>query len=459
MTLANFFFWIFIVFGMVNLVHIGLYVVGANLYDIKQFRRERAKRLAARAAGIDADHAAAEARAKRPFVTVLIPAHNEQAAILRCLESVYASTYDRMAIVVVDDASTDKTAAIVRNFIARHTASAQIERYQQDGYEHRKYVRPFSKPVMLVSREKNAGKAAGLNYILEHYVREGLTMTLDADSVLDAHAIENAVAYFEDERIVGVAANVQVMDQLNVLGMLQKFEHMVGYRSKKFYAMTNSEFIIGGVASTYRYDTLARVKFYDTDTTTEDIGLSMKIVSGGNREQRITYAADVVAHTEGVQNFKALLKQRYRWKMGSLQNLFKYRAMLGENSETYSRMLTMYRLPMAFLSELMLIMQPFIMAYVVYLSIVGGTLAMMVGGYFTITLYILWTIWPDEHHSLVRKLGLSLYAPLMYFCFYIMDFVQIVAIFRCLGHVGQITGRKATSSTWVSPERVQAQAA
>ncbi len=37
------------------------------------------------------------------------------------------------------------------------------------------------------------------------------------------------------------------------------------------------------------------------------------------------YAADVLAMTEGVQTFKQLLRQRYRWKLGSLQNLIKHK--------------------------------------------------------------------------------------------------------------------------------------
>ena len=41
--------------------------------------------------------------------------------------------------------------------------------------------------------------------------------------------------------------------------------------------LTNSEFIIGGVASTYRMNVIRESGYYDTDTQTEDIGLSMKV--------------------------------------------------------------------------------------------------------------------------------------------------------------------------------------
>src|SRR5205823_3229472 len=130
-----------------------------------------------------------------------------------------------------------------------------------------------------------------------------------------------------------------------------------------------------------------------------DIGLSLKLVAAsGNREARIVYAADVVAMTEGVQTFKQLLRQRYRWKMGCLQNLFKHRQLiLNRDTTKYNRLLTMYRLPMALVSEAMLILQPLLLVYIVYLSLHMHTLNILIGGYLTVTLYVLWTVWPDEH--------------------------------------------------------------
>jgi biofilm PGA synthesis N-glycosyltransferase PgaC len=228
---------------------------------------------------------------------------------------------------------------------------------------------------------------------------------------------------------------------------------MIGYRAKKFYTVTNSEFIVGGVASTYRRETMKSVQFYDTDTQTEDIGLSMKIVAQGNREQRIIYGANVLAMTEGVQTFKALLKQRYRWKLGMMQNLFRHTHLIGSLDKRYSKMLTLYRMPMAILGELMLLLQPIVLAYILYLSVHYQTTLLFVGAYLTITVYILMTVWPDEHSSIRRKLSLSAYAPVMYFIFYIMDFVQIIAIVRVLANPKKVLGISKTDGSWVSPER------
>jgi glycosyltransferase involved in cell wall biosynthesis len=54
-----------------------------------------------------------------PAVTVIIPARNEAAGIAACVESVLASVGVSLEVVVVDDASTDNTAEIVRGIRSR----------------------------------------------------------------------------------------------------------------------------------------------------------------------------------------------------------------------------------------------------------------------------------------------------------------------------------------------------
>ena len=411
-------FYIFIVTGAFNMLHLGFYLIGANIYDIKQFKRQSRQPKRKR-------------NRLQPLVTVVIPAHNEELVIERCLESIRKNTYRKVEVIVHDDRSTDTTASIVR-------------RYQRQ-YPHM--------ALRLISRRHQSGKASGVNYAIKKYAQGELIMTLDADCVLHKRALKRAVDYFVDPNVVGVAANVRIMDGTSILTLLQKFEHMIGYRSKKFYTLSNSEFIVGGVASTYRRDVLNRVKLYDTDTITEDIGLSMKIVASSPKHQRIVYAADVVAATEGVESFKGLLRQRYRWKMGMLQNLVKYRHLAGKVNKQQSLSLTLYRLPVAFLGEVLLLIQPLVLLYAIYLSFTYQTFGLFVGAYMTITLYVLWTIWPDEHSNTTHKLLMSFYAPVMYFIFYIMDFVQTVAVIRCLANPRQILRKTNDNGSWVSPQR------
>lgn len=409
-------FYIFVVVSTINVLHFGFYLVGANYYDIMRYRRNTVIK---------------KTRARKPIVSVLIAAHNEELSIVRCLDSVLKSSYRKIEVIVIDDASSDATRSLVRQYIKDHP----------------------KKNIRLRFRRKNGGKGEALNHALRGGISGSLVMTLDADSLIHKHSIANAVSYFADPKVVGVAANVRVLDSHTILGLLQKFEYIVAYRSKKFFSVTNSEFIVGGVASTYRTEVLKNVGFYDNDIQTEDIALSIKIVAEGNKENRIVYGADVIAMTEGVITFKALLRQRYRWKMGSLQSILKYRRLVANRSNIYSRMLTWYRMPMAFFGEAMLLLEPFAFGYVLHLCLQTDSLSLIIGAYITITIYLMWNILPDEHMGWSKKLQMSGYAPVMYFIMYIMNIVQLISIIHCLLNYRQALRRVKTVSTWKSPER------
>lgn len=440
-------FYIFMLISLIHITHLGLYIVGANVYDIKQLiHRARRKPV----------------QRPDPLVSIVIPAHNERFGVARTIESVLANTYKNIEIIVVDDGSTDDTAAVTRTFMKQKTQTGRVEtsiyRSIRNARLQRKVIRHgYEAPRMLVVTQPNAGKGAAVNNGIQNYARGELVMTLDADSLLYRSAIANAVRYFDDPKIVGVAANVQVLDDNTVLSVLQKIEHLIGYRSKKFYTIANCEFVVGGVASTYRMDTLKEVGFYDTDTVTEDIGLSLKIVAQkGNKNSRIVYAANVVACTQGVQTYKALFKQRYRWKLGMLQNLLKNWRMMTAGPQKYGFMMTKYRMPMAFLGELIVLVEPILLLYILYLSVLYASFGALLGAYFVVTLYVVWTLIPDEHLSVAEKIRYGLMAPFMYFIFYVMNAVQVAAIVRCLKNYKVLTGKIRTDGRWKSPERLVA---
>lgn len=438
-------FYMFIIIGVINLFHFVMYLVGANIYDIQAFINSKRGR-------------SPENKRRKPLVSVLVPAYNEEKVIERCLQSIWNNTYDNIEIIVVNDGSFDNTSEAVQRFIQSRTrsyrqVSAKIIRtkYGLKRVWHRGYS-PIQRRIRIVE-QRNGGKGSALNRGLRYHAKGELVMSLDADSIIHKYAISNAVKYFDDPSVAGVAANVRIIEQFSVLGILQRFEHMISYRSKKFYTIANCELIIGGVASTYRRDVLEQVGYYDTDTMTEDIGLSMKIAASGNRSHRLIYASDVAAMTEGVADFRTLLNQRYRWKLGNLQNIMKYRHLTFSKDKGYTKMLTWYRMPMAFLGEILLLLDPLVLAYVFYITIHFATIGLMIGAYMTITIYTLMTIWPDEHLNFWGKVKASVYAPFLYFIFYLMNVVQIVSIMRCLINKNKIVDLTDNKGNWISPER------
>ena len=81
MSFTVVFIWLFTVVGMYNFIHLGLYIVGANVYDILHVR-QKAKAVRNPAT-----------TPYEPLVTVLIPAHNEETGILSTIDTVARSTY------------------------------------------------------------------------------------------------------------------------------------------------------------------------------------------------------------------------------------------------------------------------------------------------------------------------------------------------------------------------------
>ena len=85
-------------------------------------------------------------------------------------------------------------------------------------------------------------------------------------------------------RVVATASNVNIMPNGTLLGLVQRYEYLISYHMKKAHNIFNVEYIIGGIGSMFRRDVLDEVGMYDTNTMTEDIDLTMKIIAkNGNR--------------------------------------------------------------------------------------------------------------------------------------------------------------------------------
>lgn len=121
---------------------------------------------------------------------------------------------------------------------------------------------------------------------------------LDADSELRPNFLANMVKHFQSTNVVAVAANVRIKRALNLIELVQYIKYLVGYQLKSSEQVLNLEYIIGGIGSTFRRTIMEAVNLYDTDTVTEDIDLTMKLLRKfGNTSYKFCYAFDcVVSH-------------------------------------------------------------------------------------------------------------------------------------------------------------------
>ncbi|HZP55518.1 MAG TPA: glycosyltransferase family 2 protein [Candidatus Saccharimonadales bacterium] len=410
--------------GIVNVVRMLIYLLSSDIYFIKEsFRKQNDK----------------QRRAYRPSITVVVPAHNEGSIIIPTMESLQASNYpkSKMKIVVVDDGSTDNTAQLVKNYVRKLQRSGQ----------------PYF--ATKVVRQPNHGKAEALNNGMRNYADTTLVMCLDADSLVDKEMIKNSAAYFRDRKVAALASNVNIMEDGSLLSLVQRFEYLISYHMKKAQTTLNIEYIIGGIGSVFRRTVLKKVDFYDTNTMTEDIDLTMKIIAQGNKKFRVVYAADALTYTEAVHTFNSLIKQRFRWKYGRMQTFLKNPRIFFNIDKKYSKQLTWAMLPFAVLQELLFLVEPVVITYLIYIAIHYRDTSTMLIAMTIITSYISLNVWSTLHLSRREKVRLTLLAPPMYFLMYMMSIVEYAALIQALIRLPKlkqsISGEK---TTWKSPERI-----
>lgn len=72
------------------------------------------------------------ASSEKPLVSVIIPTYNRAPILPRALESVISQSYEPLEIIIVDDGSTDNTAAVIKAWQAKTTRSIKYV-YQSNG--------------------------------------------------------------------------------------------------------------------------------------------------------------------------------------------------------------------------------------------------------------------------------------------------------------------------------------
>jgi len=418
-SLAYLLTYFIVIVSIVNLLRMTLYLVGSDMYGVQRaFKKQAAKR----------------GWPYEPSVTIVVPAHNEAAVIEKTLDCLVAIEYPpkKLQIVIADDGSTDDTVAIVKRYAGR----------ERDGHK----ITIFEQP--------NGGKADALNNAMAATVTGSLVMCLDADSLIAADGIRKAVAYFRDPRVAALASNVNIMKNGTILGYIQRFEYLISYHMKKAQTVFNIEYIIGGIGSMFRRNVLDMVEYYDTNTMTEDIDLTMKIIAKGNKAYRVAYAADCLTYTEAVPSFKSLINQRFRWKYGRLQTFLKNAHVFFAHDRKYAWRLTWIILPYALVQELLFLVEPLVVGFILAVSIYYHDPYAFLMAYGVITAYIWVNIWSTAHLSVRERIGLSLGGMTMYALLYVLAIVEYAALIksiRRLHHLPKsISGER---TTWVSPER------
>ncbi|EMF0081407.1 glycosyltransferase [Enterococcus hirae] len=405
-----------VVASLLNILHVGINMFAAELED---YQKEKNKQLFG--------------ESKHNFsISVVIPAYNEEKSIHKTLAAVVANDYSNKEIFVVDDGSADNTSKVVQEIISKEK----------------------DVPITLI-KQKNQGKSVAINHAVADYATSDLIMVLDADSLLEPDALSKMTAHFRNKKIIGMATNVKILKHSSWLNLAQRFEFLTAYRGKNAEQWLKTLYIVGGVGSTFQRDIMLEAGMYDTDTITEDIDFTMKLIHKyGNKRNVIGYASDVIVHTEPVIKFHSLINQRFRWKYGRFKAFLKYRSLFFSTDKKYSKWLTWITLPQSLLQELFMLIEPFIFLYIQWMIFrYTDWFTFLAANTFFATV-VCFAVTSDRYETKKEKFKFILLIPIAYWTMFVLTIVEYISLLKSIYKIKDLLTNKEQHANWEHVERL-----
>jgi len=234
-----------------------------------------------------------------PFsISIIVPARNEERQIASCLSSLRAQQYppDKFEIIVVNDNSSDSTAAIVQDFSKKYPQIKLLNLIRDDAI-----LSPKKRAI-------TAGIAASQNELI---------FTTDADCVAPPLWLQTMASYFESG--VGLVTGIVVVkkeEERSTFHKIQSLEFLSLVLAGAGSIGTDVPIIGNGANLAYRCSLFEEVQGFhgiDNIKSGDDDLFIQKVAK--LTSWKIKCAADKAAiiSTSPVTDVRSLFNQRIRW--------------------------------------------------------------------------------------------------------------------------------------------------
>lgn len=236
----------------------------------------------------------------KPFVSILIPAHNEESVISNTIETVLNLDYPNFEIIAIDDRSTDNTASVLKD----------IEK-------------KYPQKVIAYIREKDAfpGKSAVLNDALKYAKGEAI-LVFDADATMDKDFLTNLVYELEPKDVGAVQTRKIVRNKdVNLLTRCQNNEMTMDTHFQVSRDSVKGAVELRGNGELIKRVALEDIGGWNNYTITDDLDMSTRLhIKGWD----VRFCADTVVFEEGIMYLFPLYRQRRRWLEGTIRRYLEY---------------------------------------------------------------------------------------------------------------------------------------
>lgn len=286
---------------------------------------------------------------KPPFVSVMVPAHNEGIVIIKTVLSLLSFDYpqDRYELIVINDNSSDNSAELLR-------------KVQMEFGEDRLKV------INTDAVTGGKGKSNALNIGLKQ-AKGSIISVYDADNTPEKGALRILVAeLLKEDRLAAVIGKFRTRNKeatiltrfINIETLSFQWMAQAG-RQRLFKLCT-----IPGTNYVIRRDILEKIGGWDVKALAEDTEISFRVYQMG---YRIKFQPKAVTWEQEPQTLDVWFHQRTRWVKGNIYVVVKNAKLLFKREGRPIRFDLLY-----FLSTYFLLMTALILSDVVFVLSVAG---------------------------------------------------------------------------------------
>lgn len=235
----------------------------------------------------------------RPFISVMIPAHNEENVISKTIENVLSLNYENFEIIVIDDRSDDNTANVIKQLEEKH------------------------EKVIALVRDKSAfpGKSAVLNDALALAKGEAI-LVLDADAKIEPDFLSKLVPNLEPEDVGAVQARKVINNKdYNFLTRCQNNEYTLDSHFQVGRDAVKGAVELRGNGELIKRTALDSIGGWNNETITDDLDMSTQLhIKGWD----VRFCPEAIVYEEGIIYLTPLFRQRRRWLEGSIRRYLEH---------------------------------------------------------------------------------------------------------------------------------------
>ncbi len=232
-------------------------------------------------------------------VTVIIPARNEERYITGCLRAVTDQTYpaDLLEVIVVNDHSTDNTAALAASFPAQNLRVIDLEEYMPAEQK----INAYKKKAIEIA----VGQATGQ-----------LIITTDADCVMERQWIETVVKFYESGEVKFIAAPVVFSGENNFFNVFQSLDFMTMQGITGATVKLKCGSMCNGANLAYEkksFNEVGGFKGVDCIASGDDMLLMYKMYKAYPSGIGFLKSRKAIVSTPPADSFRGFMNQRIRW--------------------------------------------------------------------------------------------------------------------------------------------------